>query len=188
MRLFIAIDLPEEIRSKISDLLDQLKPMTRNVRWSRPETMHITLKFLGETSPDIMRSVSNRLSTLTNSLPFHLRIQGAGYFPSEVSPNIIWLGIEAGPPLETLANKIEACLVPLGFQKETRPFSPHLTLGRLRSKDSIPVVRQFLSDPDRTNFGSGFEVREFHLYESQLSPGGSVYHKIARFPLVSTSK
>lgn len=185
MRTFVAIDIPEDVRHKIVDLLQVLKPTTNSVRWTRPEGLHITLKFLGELSPERIEAVKTQLASVRLHAPLSLQISGAGYFPSEHSPRVIWLGILAGPELAELAGQVEENLAAVGIPKEDRPFSAHLTLGRLRTPDKIPVVKETLRRREPLEFGS-FTAEELFLYESRLSPGGSVYHKLARFPIAAS--
>lgn len=180
MRAFVAIDLPAEIRRKITQLIGLLQPTTTHVRWARAEGLHLTLKFIGEIAPEKVAEVSNRLSSIRMGAPISLGIRGAGYFPNERSPRVIWLGIEAGPDLPALAAQVEEALLPLGIPKENRPFAAHLTLGRLKVPDKIPVLQEVLRRQGPLDFGA-FTVDEFFLYESQLSPRGSLYRKIARF-------
>ncbi len=182
MRTFVAIDIPAEIRQRISQLIEELKPTTNRVRWARPEGLHVTLKFLGEVPPEKVEEVKSRLTAVHLAAPFGVQVEGAGYFPSEHSPRVIWLGLHGAEPLTELANGVENALIPLGFSKEDRPFSAHLTLGRLRTPDQIFAVKEILRRREPLNLGS-FTPDEFFLYESRLSPEGSRYHKLARFPV-----
>ena len=186
MRTFVAIDLPSEIRRKITQLIALLQPTTTQVRWSRADGLHLTLKFIGEIAPEKVAEVTNRLSAIRIAAPLSLAIRGAGYFPNERSPRVIWLGVEAGPDLPALAAQVEEALLPLGIAKENRPFAAHLTLGRLKVPGKIPLLQEVLRRQEPLEFGS-FAAEEFFLYESQLSPGGSVYRKIARFACVGNN-
>ena len=186
MRTFVAIDLPAEIHRQIAQLQDLLQPTTMQVRWTRPEGMHLTLKFIGEIPPEKGEEAARRLASIRVPAPLSLQVRGSGYFPNERSPRVIWLGVEGGPELPALAAQVEEALVPLGIPKETRPFAAHLTLGRLKGPDKIPVLQEVLRRQGPLDFGS-FSVEEFFLYESQLSPGGSLYRKIASFALVQGS-
>ncbi|MBI3895225.1 MAG: RNA 2',3'-cyclic phosphodiesterase [Acidobacteria bacterium] len=185
MRAFVAIDIPEGIRHKIANLLEALKPTTKSVRWTHPEGMHLTLKFLGELSLDQIEAVKEQLASVRLRAPLSLQVRGAGYFPSERSPRVIWLGISAGPELAELAGHIEESLATVGIPKEKRPFSAHLTLGRLQTPDKILAVKEFLQRHEPLEFGS-FTAEEIFLYESRLSPKGSTYRKIARFPVTAS--
>ncbi|MBF8305113.1 MAG: 2'-5' ligase [Acidobacteria bacterium] len=180
MRTFVAIDLPSEIRRKVMQLIALLQPTTTHVRWARADGLHLTLKFIGEITPEKVAEVSNRLSSIRIAAPISLAIRGAGYFPHERSPRVIWLGVEAGADFPALAAQVEEALLPLGIAKENRPFAAHLTLGRLKSPDKIPLLQEVLRRQEPLDFGA-FEAEEFFLYESQLAPGGSLYRRIARF-------
>ena len=182
MRTFVAIDLPAEIRRKITQLIGQLQPTTTQVRWTRAEGLHVTLKFIGEIAPEKIAEVTNRLALIRAGAPISLAVRGAGYFPNERAPRVIWLGVEAGPDLPALAAQVEEALQTLGIPKENRPFAAHLTLGRLKVPDKVPVLQEVLRRQGPLDFGS-FTAAEFFLYESQLSPGGSLYRRIARFAL-----
>ena len=185
MRTFVAIEIPGEIRERIQELLDALRRAPGDVRWTRPDGLHITMKFLGEVAPEKVEVVKARLHSLAPSAPLPIAVRGAGFFPNERAPRVIWLGIEAGPELEQLAVRIEECLLPLGFPKEERPFAPHLTLGRARSTNNLGTLRELLRLREPLDMGS-FVAQDIFLFESQMAAGGSIYRKIARFPLAGT--
>ena len=182
MRTFVAIDIPGEIRARIQELIEALRRAPSDVRWSRPEGLHITLKFLGDIPAETVDQVKLALQSLQPTAPGTIHIAGAGFFPNERSPRILWLGIEAGPELGKLAASVERSLLPLGVPKEDRPFAPHLTLGRIRASDGLAPLRNLVKQNGPFEMGS-FTAAEFFLYESQPGPGGSIYTKIARFPL-----
>jgi 2'-5' RNA ligase len=182
MRTFVAIDIPDEIRGKIKDIIEALRPAATNIRWSRPEGLHLTLKFLGEVPPAKVEEIKKSLAAVHLQAPLALRVQGAGYFPNERSPRVIWLGLEGGAEMQDLVARVEENLQPLGFAKEDRPFTAHLTLGRLNTPGKIPAVQELLRQREPLELGS-FTANEFFLYESKRSPGGSVYLKIARLEI-----
>lgn len=182
MRTFVAIELPKDLRRRIQELLEVLKPATSSVRWARSEGIHLTLKFIGEVSAEQVEQVKTNLASVPMPSPIPIAIRGAGYFPNERSPRVIWLGIEAAKELAELAAQVEQSLHRMGIPKEDRPFSPHLTLGRLRKPDKIPAIKALLRQREPLEIGS-FVAQEFFLYESKLSPQGSQYLKVARFPI-----
>jgi len=184
MRTFVAIDIPGEIRNKIQDLIATLRRVPADVRWSRPEALHITLKFLGEIAAHQADPVKLALQSLPAAKPAPIKIAGAGFFPNERAPRVLWLGIEAGPELGKLAASIEQSLSTLGIPREDRPFSPHLTLGRIRAANGLGALQDLLKQHGALAMGS-FTATEFFFYESQLASGGSIYRKLARFPLDS---
>lgn len=186
MRTFVAIDITEPIRRQIVHLIELLKPATTRVRWTREEGLHITLKFIGHIPSEKVEEVKECLASIRMPAPLSLQLRGSGYFPSERSPRVIWLGVEAGPELAQLAVAVEESLLKLGIPKENRPFSAHLTLGRLRMPDRIVAVKELLHKRAPLELGS-FTASELYLYESKLSSEGSVYRKIARFPLTGGS-
>ena len=186
MRTFVAIDLPAEILRNITRVMDLLRRAEAQVRWARPESLHVTLKFIGELPADALPEATNRLASIRGPGPFSLQVRGAGCFPNERAPRVIWLGLESGPELSALASQVEEALLPLGIPKEKRPFAPHLTVGRLKVPARIPAVQEILRRQEPLDCGS-FVAKEFCLYESQLASGGSVYRKIARFAFVANS-
>jgi len=182
MRTFVAIDIPGEIRERIQELIATLRQAPANVRWTRPEGMHITLKFLGEVPTEKVDRVKLALQSLETAEPVAITIAGAGFFPNERAPRVLWLGIEAGPELGKLAASVDGSLLSLGIPKEDRPFSPHLTLGRFRDRAGAAPLRNLLKQQETLAMGS-FSAAEFFFYESRLSSGGSIYKRIARYPL-----
>src|SRR3989338_4134637 len=120
MRTFIAIDIPNGIRRHITALIETLQPATASVRWVRPEGMHLTLKFLGELPPAKVEAVKTALASVRLPAPLRIQIRGAGYFPNEHSPRVIWLGMYGGTELASLAYRVEETLSPLGIPKENR--------------------------------------------------------------------
>ncbi len=182
MRTFVAIDISAAIRASIDELIETLRQADAKIRWSRPEGLHITLKFLGEVPATKVEIVKKSLATVHFPAPFPVAIQGSGYFPNARSPRVIWLGIEGGAPMRDLALRVEQALEPLGFEREKREFSPHLTLGRLSAPRKIPAIEEVLNARQPLTMGS-FSAEEFFLYESKPSSGGSVYTKIARFKI-----
>lgn len=182
MRTFVAIDISDDVRSRVQALLAALQRASCDARWSRPEGLHITLKFLGEISTEDVEQVKQKLHALPPVAPISIRVAGAGFFPNERAPRVLWLGINVSPELRQLATDIDQSLVPLGIRKEDRSFSPHLTLARIRSTNGLAPMLGILRQFEPFEMGS-FEAKEFYLYESKLAAGGSVYKKIARFPL-----
>jgi 2'-5' RNA ligase len=190
MRLFVALDIDAEIRARIARFLEGVQPFAPEPRWVKPESLHVTLKFIGET-PDLdrirgaLREVKARAVTTS--------FRGTGFFPAPRSARVFWIGIEADAALAELAQKIEDALTPLGIEKESRAFTPHLTLarsgsGRPRREKGDPRNRQFellqkrLAAMPPPQFGT-MTAREFYLYQSKLNPKGAVYTKVERYPL-----
>jgi 2'-5' RNA ligase len=194
MRLFIALDIDEKIRERIARFLEGVQPFAPDARWVKPESLHVTLKFIGEQSESALDQMKGALETVrTDANEIHFR--GYGFFPTPKSARVFWIGMETGPELATLAATIDAQMPGLGIAQETRPFSPHLTLARApggsgaphRHKEDKPNrvfqhLQEKLAALPQPDFGS-MTPREFFLYQSHLSPKGSTYTKLQRFAL-----
>ena len=194
MRVFIGIDLDDEVRTKIARFLEGVRGFAPEARWVRPESLHMTLKFIGEQKPEQVEGISDRLRRVEGSA-IDIRLGRHGFFPTAKSPRVFWIGIQAGPELAELAATIDAGVAELGIPPEERPFSPHLTLARggggsgspKRRKSDRPnstfaVLEKRLAAMGDLDFGT-MTAREFILYQSQLSPKGSKYTKLQHFPL-----
>src|SRR5262249_31224690 len=163
-----------------------------DVRWVGPESLHITLKFIGEKPDTTVKEVENALRSI--SMPsFHISFRGSGFFPTPRAARVFWVGIEAEPGLTELAQKVESALAERGIRRETRAFSPHLTWARAgsgspsrqrgdRANQRFARLAEHLGELSPPEFGT-MTAKEFFLYRSQLSPHGSKYTKIAAFPL-----
>lgn len=198
VRIFIGIDLDDEIRSKIARFLEGVSGFAPEVRWVLPESLHITLKFIGEQKPEQVEAITQRLRRVQGTA-LEIRLSGYGFFPTAKAPRVFWVGIHAGPPLAELAGQIDAAVAELGIPREERGFSPHLTLARAggqgkgRSGDPkwrrgdgpnsiFAVLQKRLAAMGELEFGK-MTADKFILYQSQLSPKGSKYTKLERFPL-----
>jgi 2'-5' RNA ligase len=180
MRLFVALDIPEEVRNSLAAAAAKLRPACRNARWVRIEGLHVTLKFIGETSPEKCDEIKAALASIPARAPIPITFRGLGFFPDELRPHILWAGIKAGPELAALAGAVETALAPLGFPREERGFSPHLTLARLDTPRVLEALRDAVKQAGRLAFGRT-TAEEFHLYQSVLKPGGSEYTRLATF-------
>ena len=193
MRLFVALDIDDHIRSRIARFLDGISSFAPEARWIRPESLHVTLKFIGEQSENDAAKIEQTLQTITAE-SFELKIRGYGFFPTERSPRVFWIGVEAGPKLTSLAATVDAKLEALNIPKEEHAFNPHLTLARGggsgsprkakgdRANRIFQTLHEKLATLPAPEFGT-MTAREFFLYQSQLSPGGSKYTKLAGFLL-----
>ncbi|MFI5109937.1 MAG: RNA 2',3'-cyclic phosphodiesterase [Terriglobales bacterium] len=194
MRIFVGIDLDPEIRAGIARFLDGVRGFAPDVRWVRPESLHLTLKFIGEQKPDRVEAIQERLRSVEGAA-VEIRFAGYGFFPTANAPRVFWIGIQAGPELSELAANIDAAVAELGIPREDRPFSPHLTLARGGGGSGSPrwrkgdgpslafaILEKRLAAMSALDFGT-MTAREFYLYQSQLSPGGSKYTKLQSFAL-----
>ncbi|MFQ5817239.1 MAG: RNA 2',3'-cyclic phosphodiesterase [Terriglobia bacterium] len=180
MRLFVAIDLTPEIHAILAELMDKLRPTTTAMRWTKPEGLHLTLKFIGETPDEKLDAIRVRLANVHSTAPVEMRFRDLGFFPNERQPRVFWVGIEATPNLAELAAQVETELAALGIPPEKRPFVPHLTLGRFRAPDRSRALQETIRTFAAREFGRQ-TATEFFLYQSQLSPRGASYKKLERF-------
>ncbi len=196
MRIFIGIDLDPEIRGRISRFLEGVQGFAPDARWVRPESLHITLKFIGEQTSERVEAIAERLRRIKGG-GFEIRAGGYEFFPTAKAARVFWIGIHAGTQLTELAGTIDVATAELGIPREDRPYNPHLTLARAgagRSSGSpkwrrgdapnsaFAVLDKRLATMGEFDFGT-MTAREFILYQSQLSPKGSRYTKLQRFPL-----
>ena len=183
MRCFIAIDIPADIRQSIADVIGKCNQGSKGVKWVAPEKIHITLKFLGEVNEGLITDIQKKLAPVCAERDiFTVTIKGAGAFPDFKYPNVLWIGIDESEELKRLYEDIEDVLSKLGFEKENRKFSPHLTIGRIKDRKGIePVIKEIYTFKDAF-FGS-IDVNEILLMRSILKPAGSEYSKIAGFRL-----
>lgn len=181
MRTFVAIELPEAIHAELGRQQQTLRAVTRDARWTRPDGMHLTLKFLGEISEAQLTQVCAVLAALGPLDAFDVEIKSFGFFPDARRPRVFWAGVEGGAALEGLAGRVEAALEKLGFERERRAFNPHLTLARFKTPRPQPALVEAIESLKESSFGR-FAVSEFFLYESRLLPEGARYRKLARFP------
>ena len=178
MRTFIAIDIPAEIKSTIGDIIRKAGTADA-IRWVPARNMHLTLKFLGEVRDDLVPAIEQKLrAAAAGQGPFSVGIRGTGAFPNLKRPNVLWVGFEPSGPLKAIFEGIEKGLSEIGIQKESRPFSPHMTIGRVRDLRGIePATRELASYKD-TFFGT-IDVHEILLMKSVLKPAGAEYSKAA---------
>jgi 2'-5' RNA ligase len=194
MRIFIGIDLDVEVRARIERFLEGVQGFAPEARWVRPESLHITLKFIGEQPAERVEAITARLQRVDCSA-FEIRSAGYGFFPTAKAARVFWIGIQAGSRLAELAKAIDAATAELGIPREDRAYSPHLTLARGGGKSGSPkwregdgpnatfaVLEKRLAAMGELDFGT-MMAREFILYQSQLSPRGSKYTRLQRFPL-----
>jgi 2'-5' RNA ligase len=180
MRLFTGLDLPEDVCANLARLLERLRPAAR-IHWSPVENLHITTKFIGEWPEERLDELTAVLAAIPQRSPIPVSIRQVGFFPNPRSPRVFWCGIES-PGLEPLGADTDRATSALGIPSETRAFSPHLTLARIKEKLDLDPLRQAIAGLPSLEFGQ-FEVRSFFLYRSKQRPTGSVYTKLSEFPL-----
>jgi 2'-5' RNA ligase len=184
IRCFIAAELPHDLLQEIGQYIRSIAAYSSGVRWVKPTGIHITLKFLGEITPSAAEQVRDVLEGINQVAgPFDMTIRGSGFFPNRRQPRVIWLGLEHDPEhsLFKLHEWLDQHLAALGFEREKRRFSPHLTLGRIKGPEKLEPVFNFLDEhpfPDKT-----FRIDRIFFIRSSLQPGGAVYSTIADYPL-----
>lgn len=183
MRLFTAVEIPDEVRNRLDRLVTHLRP-NAHVKWSPVYNLHITLKFIGEWPAEEFEKLQQGLKTLPTRPAVAIDVRGLGWFPNPHQPRVFWAGVHAGPELAQLAADVDAALTPLGVAKEERPFSPHLTLARIKQPTPLQGLRQAVADLEAVDFGA-FEASSFFLYRSQPGPAGSIYTKLSEYPFLS---
>lgn len=195
MRIFVALDIDDSIRERIARFMEGVQGFAPEARWVKPESLHVTLKFIGEQPEPAVEQIKLALG-IVKAASAEIQFCGYGFFPTAKSARVFWVGMEAGPQLVSLAASIDDKTASLGIPKEDRTFSPHLTLARgavgsgsprWRKGDGPSRAFQHLQEKlaalPAPEFGT-MTTREFFLYQSRLSPKGSQYTKLARFALL----
>lgn len=176
MRLFTAIDIDPDVRKKLAALLDRLRPLAK-LSWTTADRMHITTKFIGEWPDERLEEMKRTLQSVGSPGAFEVEISGLGWFPNSFRPRVLWAGVHGGVPLHDLAQATEEAVCRIGVKREERPFSPHLTLARIR--ETVPMDR-LMREVESLKVDLGrFEPTASYLY---LSRNGR-YTKLADFPL-----
>jgi 2'-5' RNA ligase len=183
MRTFIALDLDKSLKETLEDLVCRLRHWGGDIRWVKPEGMHLTLKFLGEIGEEAAAKVKSTLAVVASRhKAFRLIFQGTGTFPPGHKPRIFWIGIEESPDLKALQEDLERELERLGFPSEERGFHPHLTLGRVKASLGLqPLLQEFRKEA-ATIFGQT-EVMLLTFFQSTLKPTGAEYSILGEYRL-----
>jgi len=180
LRAFIAVEIDEQSKQKVLELVSCLKKSCADVKWLDETQMHLTLKFLGGVPADKINGISEALSGISGAFEsFPITLSGIGVFPDLKHPAVLWLGVDKGAEsLETLNDKIENALEKIGFQKEKRKFKPHLTLGRVKSSKNMPGLLKLIGN---TSFEhkEDIKINELSLFQSALNPKGAIYNKLS---------
>ena len=191
LRSFIAVEIPAEIQNAIADALASLKKTLPKplIRWVAPQNVHLTLKFLGDVSPANLERLAETLKAEAASHEmFSISVGGLGAFPNPRRARVIWIGLDAPPALAALQRGVDAAAAQLGYPKEERPFSPHLTIGRVAQTASASDLQRIRSALESTKVGilGTVRVQAIHIFKSDLQPGGSVYTLLYTLSMKST--
>jgi 2'-5' RNA ligase len=186
IRSFIAIDFPDETRKALEDIQKELQQCGAGVRWVKPSSIHLTLKFLGNIHPTQVEDIALAVAQeIRDHPPITLRAAGLGAFPNLRKPRVIWIGMEGEVQrLKGIQARIENALEPLGFVREKRGFRPHLTIGRVKDRRWLQSLVDAMATLDMKPFNS-FDADEIILYKSDLRPTGAIYTKLHRMPLAA---
>jgi 2'-5' RNA ligase len=173
VRAFLAVPLSPDLQRQIARLQDRLAETLPGVRWVRPDTIHLTLKFFGDLPEESLDRIGEVVLSIGHlSVPFQARLAGVGAFPSPLRPRVIWLGVDGGPPLAKLQDDLESALEKIGIPRDDRPFTPHLTLGRRRGPTR--AADRHL-EPFKDATCGTLAVDSLVLFESRLDPDGAVH-------------
>jgi 2'-5' RNA ligase len=196
MRIFIGIDLDPHLQARIERFIEGTQGFAPDARWIHPESLHITLKFIGEQPPERVEVIAEQLQAI-KARPVDIRLAETGFFPTAKAPRVFWIGVHAEPQLAALAKNIDEAVAQVGVPAEERKYNPHLTLARGGSGKSsgspkwrkgdgpnsiFASLQKRLAGMSALDFGQ-MTAREFILYQSQLSPRGSKYTKLQSFAL-----
>jgi 2'-5' RNA ligase len=184
VRLFVALEIPTAVRESLATLINSLRAVSSQLRWVRPENLHVTLKFIGKWPPEKLDGLRNAFAAIRLDAPVALDFRGLGFFPNEKRPRVFWAGIQASPNLITLATEIDRATEELGIPREQRPFSPHLTLARFEPPSLPEKLRAAIQENAGRGFGS-LHTNQFHLIESKLKPSGAEYTTLQTFPFAA---
>ncbi|MBU0651939.1 MAG: RNA 2',3'-cyclic phosphodiesterase [Proteobacteria bacterium] len=184
IRAFLALDPPEEILREIGRVQDRLRKLIHgDLRWVRPEGIHLTLKFFGDVPENAVVNISTVAGKAAAAVgPFELAIGGTGVFPDPSRPRVVWLGMNGEvAQLATFQQGLERALREIGFPPEERPFRPHLTLGRIKSPKGLTGLTEAL-EKEKTYTAGLFTASVLSLFQSELTPRGAVYTRLAVYP------
>ena len=183
VRTFICIEIPQSIKNRLDDLRQTFQPIGADVSWVRASNIHLTLKFLGDVPHSRIEAIRSGVSKACHEVePFELTVSGTGGFPSLRNARVLWIGLPQLPDsLRQMQKNIEDYLMQAGFPGDSRPFSLHLTVARVRSpRNLLPLTDAF----SRQGFApETFQARQVIIMQSRLNPGGSVYTPLAIIPL-----
>lgn len=188
--MFVGVELDERVRAAVADVAERLRQRLQraggrvDARWIAPENLHVTVWFIGEVNDECGAEIARALEPPFATPPFDLRVQGCGAFPPSGPPRVFWLGLAEGvESMRRVYDEVKDRLVPLGFEPEKRPYSPHLTIARVKDVDKGAArrVRETLADLP-ADCGS-CRVSAVTLFRSSLSPKGASYEPLLRVPL-----
>ncbi len=184
VRAFIAIAVSEPVLNSCEEIMARLRNLNVHGRFSKTESIHLTLQFLGNIEEDQIVRIAQVLEQAGSGVaPFDLEVGRLGVFPHLTHPRVVWIGVEPVDVLTTLQSKIQQGLEPLGFPKENRDFHPHLTLLRLKSRKNLRRLAQYIETEGHGLRVGVIQAEQIHLYQSILKPQGAEYRQLLTFGL-----
>ena len=182
LRLFIALHLPDEIKTHLGNLIEKLSPLANDIKWIDPKNIHLTLKFLGDTDENQVTAISGGIQTaLAGKSAFEIGVGGCGGFPNLKNPRVIWAGLKNAGPAKEIARDINHQLASIGIEKDNRPLSPHLTIGRVKNNADLIKLLNYI---ESLKFDAGYTIlNKVALIQSTLTPKGPIYKSIGEFNL-----
>ncbi|MFB3904667.1 MAG: RNA 2',3'-cyclic phosphodiesterase [Acidobacteriota bacterium] len=179
IRSFVAVSLPPEVRARLEEYGKELKSLGLYGTYPKADSFHLTLKFLGNIPEQKVDPVGAALErAVVGIAPFQLQVRGLGVFPNPSSARVVWIGVEQSEPLALLQERVEQGLESLEFPREDRPFRPHLTLARLKSKDNLKALQAYLREVGPSAAAGTVPVDEIALFRSDLRPDGARYTRL----------
>ncbi len=178
IRLFIAIDIDKSGIEKIALLQKELMNELKEVRWTKEDTWHITLKFIGEVTEKKLDEIKAALNGISQLKPFIIETEKVKAFPNIRYPRVIVIETSENMSLKELVGKLEDALAPIGIKKEQRDFRGHITLGRIKDTSKFIKINPSYEKIFQNSISHSFEIKEFHLYKSELGKEGPKYTKI----------
>jgi 2'-5' RNA ligase len=176
IRAFVATEIPRF--DELESLLSRLRKSGARLSLPRSEGMHVTLKFLGDVGEDSVDEIIGLLKrSVSGFTPFEAKVAGTGAFPNLRNPRVFWVGLEDGGFLGRIAGSIDEGLSTMGFAKESRPFTPHITIARVKASSGVEKATGILSEFEKTQFGTCL-VKDIRLKKSTLTPNGSIYEDL----------
>jgi 2'-5' RNA ligase len=183
IRCFISINLDEYTQKKVGDIIDVLNKYEADIKWVNPENLHLTLKFLGNTPEERLNLIKEALENVASKYhPFYTKIKGMGVFPNKRYPRVLWVGVENKEILIEIQRQVETEMSFIGYKKEQKEFSPHVTIGRARSSFRVQNVLECLDSYKDYDFGI-LCVKNIYIMRSDLNPKGPKYTKLYEISL-----
>jgi 2'-5' RNA ligase len=184
VRLFVALEIPAAVRDSLAALINEMRAVAPKAKWVRPENLHVTLKFIGEATPEKLDTLGEALAGVRAAAPVEVWFRRLGFFPNEKRARVLWAGVEASSNLAQLAGDVDRAVAAAGFPAKTREFTPHLTLARFDPPGLPPALSKATGANSARDFGM-LRTGGFHLIDSKLKSTGAEYTTLRSFPFAA---